>query len=63
MSIVNLNSAEIVMEKDLNTDFKQVFEKIFTNEEYSLKLSNSIKKIEKPTATVDIVNHIKNFLK
>ena len=63
MSIVNLNSAEIVMEKDLNTDFKQVFEKIFTNEEYSLKLSNSIKKIEKPTATVDIVNHIKFFLK
>ena len=63
MSIVNLNSAEIVMEKDLNTDFKQVFEKIFTNEEYSLKLSNSIKKIEKPTATVDIVNHIKIFLK
>ncbi len=63
MSIVNLNSAEIVKEKDLNTKFNRVFEKIFKNEEYSLKLSNSIKKIERPNATVDIVNHIKKFLK
>lgn len=63
MSIVNLNSAEIVKEKDLDTEFNQVFEKIFTNEEYSLKLSNSIKKIERPNATVDIVNHINSFLK
>ncbi|MDA8587471.1 undecaprenyldiphospho-muramoylpentapeptide beta-N-acetylglucosaminyltransferase [Flavobacteriaceae bacterium] len=63
MSIVNLSSAEIVKEKDLDTEFNQVFEKIFTNEEYSLKLSNSIKKIEKPNATGDIVNHINSFLK
>jgi len=63
MSIVNLNSAEIVKEKDLDTEFNQVFEKIFTNEEYSLKLSNSIKKIERPNATDDIVNHINSFLK
>ena len=63
MSIVNLNSAEIVKEKDLDTEFNRVFEKIFTNEEYSLKLSNSIKKIERPNATVDIVNKINSFLK
>ena len=31
--------------------------------EYSLKLSNSIKKNERPRATYDIVNHIINFLK
>lgn len=63
MSIVNLNSAEIVREKDLNTDFSRVFEKIFTNKEYSSRLSASIKKIERPKATEDIVNHIINFLK
>ena len=63
MSIVNLNSAEIVMEKDLDSEFNRVFEKIYNNKEYSLKLSKSIKKIERPTATEDIVNYIKKFLK
>ena len=63
MSLVSLNSAEIVKEKDLNIKFNRVFDKIFSSEEYSLKLSNSIKKNERPRATYDIVNHIINFLK
>ena len=63
MSLVSLNSAEIVKEKDLNIKFNQVFDKIFSCEEYSLKLSNSIKKNERPRATYDIVNHIIKFLK
>ena len=63
MSLVSLNSAEIVKEKDLNIKFNRVFDKIFSSEEYSLKLSNSIKKNERPRATYDIVNHIIKFLK
>ena len=63
LSIVSLNSAEIVKEKDLNTKFNRVFENIYNNEEYSLKLSKSIKKSGRPKATEDIVNLIINFLK
>ena len=58
MSLVKLNSAELVIEKDLNTKFFKIFEKIHFDNIYSKKLSKSIKNLAKPDASKIIVNQI-----
>ena len=63
MSLVNLNAAQLVHEKDLNLNFFRTFKKIILDDEYHRNLSKSIKKLAKPEATIEIVNNILKSIK
>ena len=52
----------MIKEKNLNKEFFSVLKNLITNDEHAIKLSNSIKLLEKPNATKDIVNHIDKLL-
>lgn len=62
LNIVKNNAAEMIKEKNLNKEFFSVLKNLITNDEHAIKLSNSIKSLEKPNATKDIVNHIDKLL-
>ena len=62
LNIVKNNAAEMIKEKNLNKEFFSVLKNLITNDEHAIKLSNSIKLLEKPNATKDIVNHIDKLL-
>jgi len=58
LSLVKLKSAEMIYEKELNSKFFKVFNRIFLDEKYSNQLASSIQKLAKPNASNEIVNYI-----
>ena len=63
LEIVKNNAAVMVKEKDLNKSFFESFDKLVDDNNFSKKLSQSIKKLAKPNATMEIVKKIKKILK
>ena len=63
LEIVKNNAALMVKEKDLNKSFFESFDKLVDDNNFSKKLSQSIKKLAKPNATMEIVKKIKKILK
>ena len=57
-SIVDKNGALMVREKELDTQFNTIFNKLLANEAAQKELSENIKKLAKTNATKDIVKEI-----
>lgn len=62
-AIVTIKGALMIKEKDLEKEFKTVFESLVTNETLQNELSRNIKTIAKPNATKDIVEQIKMLIR
>ena len=61
-TLVDKNAAILIEEKNLETDFVELFTDLINNTKLQLELSNSIIKNAKQNATVDIVNEIEKLL-
>ena len=61
--IKNKNAAEMIEEKYLEKDFFTVFKNLLENNEHVKNLSKTIKSLEKPDATIDIVKLIDKVLR
>ena len=62
-AIVDQEGALLLKESELETKFETVFNRLIHDEQLQLKLSNNMKKLARPNATVDIVNAIVSLLK
>ena len=61
--VKNKNAAEMIEEKYLEKDFFTVFRNLLENNEHVMNLSKTIKLLEKPDATKDIVELIDKVLR
>ena len=61
--VKNKNAAEMIEEKYLEKDFFNVFKNLLENNEHVMNLSKTIKSLEKPDATKDIVELIDKVLR
>lgn len=61
-AIVRRNAAIMVKEEDLETRFEDEFLALINSEEQQNLLAENIKKIAKPNATKEIVNHIESLI-
>lgn len=62
MSLVDHNAAVMIREKDLDEQFKTVFESVYDSPEKQAELSKNSKALALPNATVDICNEIEKLL-
>ena len=61
-NLVDKNAAILIEEKNLETDFVELFTDLINNTKLQLELSNSIIKNAKQNATTEIVNEIEKLL-
>ncbi|WP_130735378.1 undecaprenyldiphospho-muramoylpentapeptide beta-N-acetylglucosaminyltransferase [Flavobacterium sp. J27] len=61
-AILNKKGAILLKEKDLDTDFKNIFADLISNDEKQAKLSKKIHKLALPNATNEIVDEIEKLL-
>ncbi len=62
-AVVDKNAAILIREKDLDSDFKNQFSDLISNEEKRKKLSKNIEALALVNATNDIVNEVEKLLK
>ncbi|MEZ2415357.1 undecaprenyldiphospho-muramoylpentapeptide beta-N-acetylglucosaminyltransferase [Muriicola sp. E247] len=62
LALVNVNAAEMVAEKDLETKFKSSFEELLQSDRKREELSENIKKMALPRATEHIVDEIEKLI-
>ncbi|EDP71435.1 undecaprenyldiphospho-muramoylpentapeptide beta-N-acetylglucosaminyltransferase [Flavobacteriales bacterium ALC-1] len=62
-AIADKNAAILIREKDLDTDFKNVFSDLISNEERRSELSKNIETLALVNATNDIVDEVEKLLK
>lgn len=63
LSVVEQGAALMIVEKDLNEQFQDIFFELIRDNEKQLALASNLKKLALPNATKDIVNEILTLIK
>jgi len=62
LAVVDKGAGLMVKEADLDENFSAIWKELFNNEKLQSDLSNQIKKLALPNATVDIVNQLESII-